>query len=330
MSMFDAKLNAFTLTGVAFTQPAVSASVSVPVDSSKWMPIGLLVFCALGGAYSVTATPDDETVTLVNLGSTGNAAPGTVIPARSLMSPGGATPAAVIPPPKIVLHDLTYAPVALWQMNDTLVDSSGNGFTLFHNGGVPFGYADIYSGVRGIYQLGGTPFRTVTQPGPVGLELTGDMTIECFLSLPLRSAAVNHVFLGFDQAGSGSTFNRLYGVSWDSTAGYPVWTSQSGSQVTATYTENTDIYPSTLCHFAVTRASNIIQFYCNGLPLGAASTALTAPTGGTAGNFQLGQQGSSGCECQIASLKIIASALTAAQVKGEYNRTLGPVLGLQA
>lgn len=89
MSMFDAKLQAFTQVTAAFTQPPSGASVVVSVDSSGWMPIGLTVFCENGGAYTVVSRPSDVSVELRNLGAKSNAAVGVKIASKSIIAPGG-------------------------------------------------------------------------------------------------------------------------------------------------------------------------------------------------------------------------------------------------
>ncbi len=108
------------------------------------------------------------------------------------------------------------------------------------------------------------------------------------------------------------------------------WTSESGAGVDADYVANsntTEDLPAqfTPVHLAVTRISNVVQFYLNGLPWGLPSSALTTPAGGTSGAFNV----SSGSN-RIFGLKIIASGLTAAQIKAEYNRTMGVAFGALA
>jgi hypothetical protein len=92
MGMFDTKLQAWTKVLKAFVQPASGSTVVVDVESSGWMPVGLPLFVEVGGAYTVTARPTDTSVTLKNLGVTGNAAPADVVPSGALIAPGGVAP----------------------------------------------------------------------------------------------------------------------------------------------------------------------------------------------------------------------------------------------
>jgi len=82
-------VDAFTLTTAQFVQPAVSDFVTVSVENSMWIASGQIVYVQNGGYYSVVSAPSSVSVTLFNLGYTGNAAPTSIIAATSKMSPGG-------------------------------------------------------------------------------------------------------------------------------------------------------------------------------------------------------------------------------------------------
>lgn len=62
-----------------FTQPAVNATVNIPVLKSGFAAFGVDAFAEGGGYYEITAIPDATHVTLRNRGYTANSAPGTVI-----------------------------------------------------------------------------------------------------------------------------------------------------------------------------------------------------------------------------------------------------------
>lgn len=73
-----------------FTQPAVSATVDVVVANTSWMAVNQVIFVATGGYYKVTAiTAATNTVTLQNLGYSGNANQGANIANGSLVTTGG-------------------------------------------------------------------------------------------------------------------------------------------------------------------------------------------------------------------------------------------------
>lgn len=91
-------VNAFTVTIDPFTVPAVNANVNVAVNSrTAWVALGQDLFVESAGYYSAAAIIDTGNITLTNLGSPGNATPGTVIAMNSKISPAG--PAGVLTSP---------------------------------------------------------------------------------------------------------------------------------------------------------------------------------------------------------------------------------------
>lgn len=328
MALFDDKINAFTRTALAFTQPAIGESVVAPVDSSAWMPIGLLIFCEIGGSYTVVAKPDDESVTLVNLGGT-NAVAGTVIPERSLMSPGGATPSLGASP--IVLHDATYSPVALWQLNGVFTDTSGSGITLTFD--TVKAWTEIWPGLEGWDMIGGARLDSVA-PSPAALALTGDMTFSAFVKIPDRSRLGGSALclVAYEANTGAASGNALWHIGMNNNQ--LRFLSQHGSQVLDQYLVADRLVPEGLLLLDVTRTAGVPQFYVNGLPFGAAGSALTTPTGGSSSTLTFGglSSSTSGSPLQagLASVAIYGTALSAAQIKAKYNRCFGPVFGVRS
>lgn len=219
-------------------------------------------------------------------------------------------------------HTLAYDPVGLWQFNETLNDTSGNGFHLAVSTGQER-YTEIYPGVRGV-ALYST--RLIYNAFTATLGITGDITLEALMYLRTYPTSADASIATHINAGETSNDNVLYSLQLNATTGALGWLSESGSGVDATY--NINNAPGLgLSHVAATRTSNVIQFYLNGRAVGSASSALTTPTGGTSGRFSVGYSGQSGPECVLASLKVCNIALSAAQIATEYNITLGPVFG---
>lgn len=81
--------NAFTVLTAQFVQPAANANVTVNVQDSSWMVVGQFLFVATGGEYQVVSKPNALSVELENLGYANNAAPTTIIPNASQISPSG-------------------------------------------------------------------------------------------------------------------------------------------------------------------------------------------------------------------------------------------------
>ncbi len=218
-------------------------------------------------------------------------------------------------------HDTTYSPVGLWQLDGTLNDTSGNGFNLTTDAGTAR-YADIFPGIPGLLV---SASRFIYNTTGTSLAITGDMTIECLF----RSAApVSTTFFAGYAGGSGSgtqANNILYSMFIPSGLFGLSWTQESGSGSPTSYNLTDHVIPRTyLCHVAATRASNVIRFYLNGRTFGAASSALTTPDGGTTSVFRIGGDAAQNAvQGNIASLKVVASALSASQIAGEFNLTLG-------
>ena len=92
-------VNAFSIIanfqGIGFVVPAVGSSATIYVqDTGEWMTVGQLVFVQSAGQYSVVSGastgPNGVSVQLKNLGTPGNAVPGTSISSGNAISPSGA------------------------------------------------------------------------------------------------------------------------------------------------------------------------------------------------------------------------------------------------
>jgi hypothetical protein len=88
-------INAFTVTSASFTMPAEGANVTVSVEESGFASIGQVLFFQYAGYLQVVTIPSSTSIQIQNLKSTGsslylgNAAPGTIIPSGSTVSPAG-------------------------------------------------------------------------------------------------------------------------------------------------------------------------------------------------------------------------------------------------
>jgi len=80
--------NAYSFTTAPFIQPLVGFNVIATVTHDGWMVPGQVIFVQGGGYYQVVSV-SGLSVTLNNLGTTGNAAPGTTVPNASKVAPGG-------------------------------------------------------------------------------------------------------------------------------------------------------------------------------------------------------------------------------------------------
>lgn len=236
--------------------------------------------------------------------------------------------------------DTTHAPVGLWNFDNTLADTSGNGNNLVLAAGNP-GFSDVVPGKKGLFVWVGSRYAT---PAAVPLlQLTGDYTMEVILQQDGNPITNNAVIATYRGITSGlEADNILYQFRVDATGAFTTTrnvasVTQSGAAVAATYTSAGTSDSLGCIHnivfLAIRRQSNVMQFFLNGLPFGNPSGVLATPTGGNGVNtrFVVGANGPSAVAVEVAvlifGLKLINRALTDEEVKAEYNRTMGPAFG---
>jgi hypothetical protein len=219
----------------------------------------------------------------------------------------------------VQLHDLTHNPAVLWQFNETLNDTSGNARHLSMTAG-NLRYTEIYPGVRALNV--GTANRFQFATTGTALQHTGDITILCLL---LLYATADGVLLTYDGNSEAEANNTLYEVSI--TTEQLHWKQESGAGVDALFGSARLPPVGELCHLVSRRQAGVIQNFTDGLPIGAASSLLTTPTGGTTSFIRIGSAATAPPACALASMKVVLSALSDADIKAEFNRTLGGLYG---
>jgi hypothetical protein len=228
----------------------------------------------------------------------------------------------------INLHGLEHSPVGLWQFQGDLTDSSGNGYDLEIGAGTEQ-YVDLSSTIQALDLDGSTYARLAAFAA--ALAITGDMTIEALVSWQIDGpgVGVNTSISGppicaHGASGEAQADNNLYTFGPKPGGGLK-WLSESGNGTNAIYEQAGTQPAQVLAHVAATRESDVVTFWWNGTPAGQSGT-LTTPTGGGSGRFVVGALSNGSSEnptMLISSLKLIASALTPAQIRAEFVRTLG-------
>ena len=216
-------------------------------------------------------------------------------------------------------HDTSYSPIALYQLNGDLTDSSGNGRTLTLDAGTAR-YSDISPHLKGFAFDGASRLKSTDTI----FRITGDITIEMLINIQSASAA--SIVAEMDTGETPGT-NYNYAVSVVGTTGHyfeSFWEFGSGTNVAYDNTSGSYVVGDVF-HFAYVRASNVVTMYMNGKVWGAPSGTLTAPdTSSPTQNFYVGgnivDPFFNGI---ISSLKVIGRALTATEVESEFERTLG-------
>jgi hypothetical protein len=255
---------------------------------------------------------------------------------------GGVSPASASGAVGVIqLHDTTYNPVGLWQFQGDLNDSSGHGFSASVDAG-ELGYEVMAQ------RLLGARFNGLRLSGPSAtlLALRNDMTIEFFGSFedqgPVGSfaavpaAGTTGIAISYTGGTSdvASDVNYLYQISFPDVRRIQ-WFSEHDVGVNDTFVPSQMVMPppGQLFHCAAVRQNSRVQFYLNGAPYGTLSPSLFAPTDGANSRLWFGGVSGTGTPTvgnnfSLASVKLIATGLNADAVRGEYNRTLGPYLGV--
>jgi len=89
-------LAAYDALTASFTVPASGSAVTISISNTGWLAVGQYIFIATAGQYQVASGGilSPTTASITNLGSTGNAAPATVIASGSRVTPSGPPGAA--------------------------------------------------------------------------------------------------------------------------------------------------------------------------------------------------------------------------------------------
>lgn len=328
-------------TDIALQLPAIEPRwVGVPLRLSKTYPTGVAYLRTAGKALDRTSDP------LINGSATGIQVQSAGL--HTLVTDGAnwfaqatavdsadetsiSTSVATGGVGEIRLHDLTHNPIGLWQFSDDINDSSGNGFHLSPEVGQPR-FAVMTQRLKGLQFSG----LRLTHPTATLLAHRSDMTIE-MLGMFEDALTANSIFVTYTLGSTdvGADANYLYQISADLPRD-PTWFSEHGVGVNDSYRPSMLALPppGEVFHLAASRISDRVQFYLNGKAFGTLSPTLFTPTDGERSRLFVGGQGGSGTHTAfsnfiMASLKIVPTGLSAAAVRAEYDRTLGPFMGTQ-
>ena len=221
--------------------------------------------------------------------------------------------------------DTTYTPVALYNFNGNLEDSSATGDDLIKDNGTNRYYPNLlFSGSQSALFKGDTCYRTATNNA--AHRITGDITLITIINFYEASSGYQNI-VTFSGNNDGENQNFLYSMYLNASEEL-YWFQEKGEGVNVDYLLAG--YPIPIQQWVVigaTRTSNSIQFYLNGAKLGPAAT-IDAPTGGDHGDCRLwiGAEDPGNAnylKAHVKSIKIISSALTEAQMMTEFERVTG-------
>jgi hypothetical protein len=222
--------------------------------------------------------------------------------------------------------DTTYNPVALYKLDEDLSDSSASGLSDITVGGAdPHElWADVGLGLKGFYFDGTTQLQLSGSQGAI--QVTGDLTIEMIINVASLNLSAGPLLIYMAATGETEDTNTLYQLAVLQTTNQLNYFAEYDAGANISYSPNAALSPGTTVLLGMVRSSSNVTFYMNGLQVGDTSTGLSSPTGGSSGTLKIGHGNIDGGV--ICSVKILDSALTADQMKAEFNNSLGPVLGL--
>lgn len=189
-------LNAFTYTTVAFTVPAVNSAVTISVLSSVFANApGAILFIQGAGYYQVLAAPTVTSLSVKNLGYTGNAAVGAIIASMALVTTAGpigitGTLNSISPTTTkgdLIVDNGANSPFA----NDIRLPVGADKLALFADStqpqGLRYGTIDLTAGLS-----------QLTGPLPIGLGGTGQITQQTALNTLMPSSPILGDLVYFD------------------------------------------------------------------------------------------------------------------------------------
>lgn len=331
-------LNRFELSGDARVQlPAISpAWVGVPLYVTKVSGTGVATIIGAGGATvdrsaSGVQRTEPGLSTLVSDGLSWFSVGGEDGDASDVTVATG-----VFPPAAAFRLPNTFNPLGLWYFDQSLSDSSGNGFNLQVEAGAEH-YAVIFPGVMG-GMLGGASgtFCRLICTGVASatmLGVKGDISVEMIVTQDERpSPVLAGPWVSYAGAGGLEVDNALWSYFTNIDNG-PEWYQEYNASVPSTLGLTKHVSPPVasrpILHGA-RRASGIIQFFQDGKPYGTLTgTGLTLPTGGSASEFRVGgsQAGTQAPRFLCSSLKVVATGLSNAAFLADYNASLGLYYG---
>lgn len=231
-------------------------------------------------------------------------------------------------------HGLHYGPIGLWQFDRSMSDTSGSGNDFSISTGTER-YAPLLPNVRGFFFDGSTILIAASDPA---FQITGDMTGECLAVFPRQvdaDASNNPSLMACGTFSTpGEAANQLYDVNITSNSHVTFFHENGSSLGNVATLSDTVVEIGAPVHFAWVRtvADKTYRVYVNGEVLGS-GTYTNDPTGGTSSPLRMASSGGADPilhDSVVASMKLFDKALTADQIKAEYNRTLGPVYGALA
>ncbi len=220
-------------------------------------------------------------------------------------------------------YTLTFNPNALYTLDGTLADATGNNpnFSVVSGSAI---YAEVGPGLRGFY-FDGTGFLKVNSFAPL-LQATGPVTVLAVAKL--SDLVPSSIFL-FNHAGAGEaqSDNSLYWTEFAAGTRSPFYIGEFGSgQNVQVLGSNSSIPVNETFQVAFVRGPDSVSWFFND-KLYASGAIATQVNGGQSGFFRIGANQAEIFPMQrgsvVSSVKVIPTALNLEAIKSEYDYITG-------
>lgn len=213
-----------------------------------------------------------------------------------------------------------FSPVAVYVLNSSLADTSGNGNDLSVGGGSEEYYgANHVPGDSSFHSVGNWLQSTVP-----AARVTGEVTVMAWINPAVFSSCT---VVSCDGGGETEAGNILWNLGLDTTGRVRVFHEfGAGSSNSIVSSSNYLLREGTNQHVVMSRAADGITYkiYVNGVFV-ETLVASTPPTGGTSNSVTVGANiiGSDAYSGSVWDIAIYDTQLTDAQIKAEYQRQVG-------
>lgn len=174
----------------------------------------------------------------------------------------------------------------------------------------------------------------ISVPSNTSLAITGDLTLSIWAKR--KTANIVHNLIDYAAPGELETANHLYEFYLDASNNLVLeWEYAAGSNEVVTSSKTVSNPSDTWAHYMVSRNSNTkqVDFYENGVKLGATQAYTNNPTGGSLSSFVIGRDNASTIQVfdgTLDEVKIYNYTLSSDEVKSEFNQGKSVVMGALA
>jgi hypothetical protein len=215
---------AYTTTTASFTVPAINSNVTIAVTSSAWMAVGQVIFIESAGYYLVSSIGAATSVTVQNLGYTGNTAAAATIATGQKLSSGGVQGAGGSggggggAQDSYLFNQTSLAPATIANQSGIYVDSAGTLNLKDQSNGSSHAIAvldkaQLFGANQAVSSVAIAFATTITPNFSLSNSFSIDLSANAAIANPTNLVNGGEYTLRVKQIGSGS-FTVSFGTAW--------------------------------------------------------------------------------------------------------------------